>query len=41
MHRRRMKTKNVPQLQWWLEDFLETILKTLAQIIRSFVPGRR
>lgn len=40
MYRRRMKTKNVPQLQW-LEDFLETILKTLAQIIRSFVPGRR
>lgn len=40
MHDRRMKKKNVPQLQW-LEDCLDAILKTLAQIIRSFVPGRR
>jgi hypothetical protein len=40
MHRKRLKKQPVPQLQW-LEDCLEGILKTLAQIIRSLVPGRR
>jgi hypothetical protein len=36
MYRKRLKTQPVPQFHW-----LEEILKTQSQIIRSLVPGRR
>ncbi len=40
MHQNRRRTQRVPQLQW-LEDCLDWILRTLAQILWSLVPGRR